>query len=250
VTAVQHRILKHQMVRAHLDRLLDGMAEGEAFPSERDLAERFDVARETVRQALRELLLAGRIERRGRSTVVSRPKLVQPLAMGSYTEAARARGLSAERLLLGWTELEADDALAAHLAVATGTQVWQLERVLIVDGFRIGLETTYLPAQRYPGLVDGFDSRTSLYAEITARGIAFTRTADTIETTLPDAREAALLAVDARTPMFLIHRVSYDQDDTPIERCRSLYRGDRMTFTTTMRAEAAVSPNGQAASQP
>jgi GntR family transcriptional regulator len=230
------RVLKHQVVRAQLDHLLDGMIEGDSFPSERDLAERFDVARETVRQALRELLLAGRIERRGRTTVVARPKVVQPLAMGSYTEAALAQGLTAGRIMVGWTDLVADELLAETLTIDVGAPVLQLERVLTTDGFRVGLETTRLPAHRYPGLADSFDYRSSLYAEIRRRGIAFTRTVDTIETTLPDAREAALLTVDTRTPMFLLNRISYDQNDVPIEQRRSLYRGDRMTFTTTMRA--------------
>lgn len=230
------RVLKHQMVRAELDGLLDGMAEGDAFPAERELAERFDVARETVRQALRELLLAGRIERRGRATVVARPKLVQQLGIGSYTEAALAQGLRAGRTIIGWSHLTADGPLARALHVDDGAAVIQLERVLTVDGVNVGLETTRLPAYRYPGLVETFDPESSLYTEIRRRGMTFDRTEDTIETTLPDAREAALLTVDARTPMFLLNRVSYDQHDIPIEQCRSLYRGDRMTFTTTMRA--------------
>ncbi|PQP54558.1 GntR family transcriptional regulator, partial [Mycolicibacterium austroafricanum] len=77
------------MVRTGLDGILDGLQEGDPFPPERELAARFGVARETVRQALHELLVEGRIERRGRGTVVSRPKLVQPLSLRSYTEGAQ-----------------------------------------------------------------------------------------------------------------------------------------------------------------
>ncbi|MFE3544444.1 GntR family transcriptional regulator [Nocardia sp. NPDC059177] len=186
---------------------------------------------------LRELLLAGRVERRGRTTIVARPKIRQPLAMGSYTEAAKAQGLSAGRILVGWTDLVADEALSATLAVEVGAPIVQLERVLTTDGVDVGLETTKLPADRYPGLAGSFDYRDSLYAEIRSRGIVFTRTVDTIETALPDARESALLTVDARTPMFLLNRVSYDQDGIPIEQRRSLYRGDRMTFTAIMHAD-------------
>lgn len=228
------RQLKHQLVRTRLDAVLDGLDEGDPFPSERELAERFSVARETLRQALRELLLAGRIERRGRATVVAGPKLVHPLAIGSYTEAAREQGRDAGRLLVAWTELLADDELAGFLAIDVGDKVLELERVLVVDGVHVGLERTRLPAVRYPGLREDFDTEASLYAEIRSRGIDFVRTVDTIDTMLPDAREARLLGADARTPMFLLNRISYDQDDQPIEHRRSLYRGDRMTFTTTM----------------
>ncbi len=62
------------------------------MPAERELAARCGVSRETVRQALHELLVAGRVERRGRGTVVARPKMVQPLSLGSYTEGALSQG--------------------------------------------------------------------------------------------------------------------------------------------------------------
>ncbi|MGW0159642.1 GntR family transcriptional regulator [Mycobacterium sp. NPDC003323] len=234
ISSAHPRVLKHQIVREQLDRMLDGMQVGDPFPAEREIAEMFDVARETVRQAVRELLLAGRVERRGRTTVVAAPKLLQPLGMGSYTEAAREEGHSVDRFLVGWTTFDADDGLAAVLEIEPGAPILQLERVFTTDGVRVGLETSRLPAVRYPGLQQNFDYRTSLYAEIRRRGIAFAKTVDTIDAALPDARESALLTVDARTPMFLLNRVSYDQDGVPIEQRRSLYRGDRMTFSIVM----------------
>ena len=236
VVDTEPRVLKHQIVRASLDAMLDGMAAGDAFPSERDLADRYDVSRETLRQAIRELLVAGRIERRGRATVVAEPKVVLPLAIGSYTEAAREKGMSATRILVGWDTFRADDDLAELLGIDIGADVVQLERVFTTGDVRVGLETTRIPAHRIPGLRDSFDHRASLYAELHTRGIIFGRVVDTIETVLPDAREAALLTVDTRTPMFLLGRVSYDTDGIPIEHRRSLYRGDRMTFTAVMDA--------------
>jgi len=233
----QPRVLKHQVVRSRLEELLDDLVEGDPFPAERELAESFSVSRETIRQALRELLLDGRIERRGRMTVVAGPKIRQPLSIGSYTEAARERGMETSRILVGWTNLSADAVLAEHLAIAVGDPVIQLERVFTTDKVRVALERTRLPAFRYPDLERDFEVTSSLYAEFRRRGVRFGRTEDTIETTLPDAREAALLNVDARTPMFLLNRLSYDKDDVPIEYRRSLYRGDRMAFTQTMYAD-------------
>lgn len=233
-TARETRVPKHQIVRHQVTALLDELSVGDPVPSERELASRFDVARETVRQALRELLVDGRIERRGRGTVVAKPKILQPLIIGSYTEAALAEGRSAGRILVGWTDLAADPDLAAVLAIAVGDPVLELERVLLTDGVRVGLERTRLPAARFPGLADSFDATSSLYAAIRARGITFARAVEYIETTLPDAREAALLDADIRTPMLLLDRVSYDRHEAPIEQRRSLYRGDRMTFVATV----------------
>ena len=228
------RTLKHQIVRRQVECLLDQLSVGDQVPSERDLATRFDVARETVRQALRELLVDGRIERRGRSTVVAGPKIVQPLVIGSYTEAALLEGRSAGRVLVAWTDLVADDELACRLGLEPGDPVLELERVLLTDGVHVGLERTRLPAHRFPELRRTLDPSSSLYAAIRSYGITFARAVERIETTLPDGREAALLDADTRTPMLLLERISYDENDVPIEHRRSLYRGDRMSFVTTV----------------
>ena len=52
---------KPYLVRTGLDEILDGLHEGDAFPPERELAARFQVARETVRQAVHELLVEGHV---------------------------------------------------------------------------------------------------------------------------------------------------------------------------------------------
>ena len=38
-------------------------------------------------------------------------------------------------------------------------------------------------------------------------------------------------------PMLLLHRVSYDVDGHPVERARSLYRGDRFSFVARLHAD-------------
>ena len=58
------RVPKYYAVRILLTELVDGLGEGEALPTEREMTERFGAARETVRQALRDLLLEGRLRRR------------------------------------------------------------------------------------------------------------------------------------------------------------------------------------------
>ncbi len=101
---------KYYQVRTGLEEKLAGLEEGDPVPAERALAEEFAVARETVRQALHDLLVEGRIARRGRGTVVSAPKLVQPLSLQSYTEGAKKHGRTPSRDLVQFIEVDADDA--------------------------------------------------------------------------------------------------------------------------------------------
>ena len=224
------RLPKTYVVRTALDEILVGLDVGDAVPSERELAVRFSVARETVRQALHELLVQGRVERRGRGTVVARPKLTQPLSLKSYTEGALEMGRVPGRILVTWRDITASGELAAGLEIADGDPVIHLERVLLADGQRIGLESTYLPAHRFGSLADDFDPVTSLYTAIRARGVQFGSAVERIETVLPSPREAELLESTTAMPMLLLNRQSLDVQGAPIEVVRALYRGDRVAF--------------------
>ena len=221
---------KPYAIRTALDEILDGLVEGDPFPPERELAARFGVARETVRQALHELLVEGRIERRGRGTVVSKPKLVQPLSLKSYTEGALKMGRKPGRLLVTWEDVEATPDLTAALDVTDGAAVMHLERVLLADGQRIGLESTFLPKHRFGAFTETFDPTTSLYAAVRATGVEFGSAVERVETVLASPREAGLLESTTAMPMLRLHRRSLDTDGRPIEVVRSLYRGDRVAF--------------------
>ncbi len=221
---------KPYLVRTAVDDLLADLDEGDAVPPERELAARFGVSRETVRQALHELLVEGRIEHRGRGTVVSRPKLVQPLSLRSYTEGAAERGRMPGRIPVTWEDIAADAEIAEVLSIPVGDTVMHLERVLLADDQRIGLESSFLAKRRFAVLTDTFDPATSLYAAIKATGVRFGSALERIETALPSPREATLLGTTTAMPALLLNRRTLDTEGRPIELVRALYRGDRVAF--------------------
>ncbi|MDK1473764.1 GntR family transcriptional regulator [Streptomyces sp. 549] len=229
------RVPKYYAVKAEIAGLLGELGEGGPLPTERDLAARFGAARETVRQALRELLLEGRVRRRGRSTVVAGPKLTQPLSLASYTEGVRSRGHRPGRAMVGLDRHPCPPALAAELDVATGEPVWHLERVLLADDERVGLESTYTPVALLPGLAADFEPSSSFYRYLEQRaGITLGGGEERLETVLATPREALLVGTPPALPMLLIHRLSRDEGGRPVERVRSLYRGDRFSFTVQL----------------
>lgn len=224
-------------MKARVSALIGELGEGGALPTERDLAVRFEVSRETVRQALRELLLEGRLRRQGRGTVVAGPKLEQPLSLASYTEGVRRQGRAPGRHLIGLDRFPCPEALAEEIGVARGEAVWHLERVLLADEERVGLESTYVSVARVPRLDEEFEPDSSFYSYLTDRlGIAFGGADERIETVLATPREALLIGTPPALPMLLLHRMSRDVDARPLERVRTLFRGDRFSFTTQLDA--------------
>ncbi|WP_372407880.1 GntR family transcriptional regulator [Streptomyces luteireticuli] len=230
------RVPKYYAVKTHITALLDELGQGGLLPTERDLAVRFGVARETVRQALRELLLEGRLQRMGRGTVVAGPKLEQPLALASYTEGVRRQGRRPGRSLIGLDRFPCPEALAPDVGARAGEPVWHMERVLLADDERVGLESTYVAVARVPRLDEEFEPDSSFYGYLRERlGVQFGDADERLETVLATPREALLVGTPPALPMLLIHRVSRDTDGRPLERVRSLYRGDRFSFTAHLR---------------
>ncbi|WAL64131.1 GntR family transcriptional regulator [Amycolatopsis cynarae] len=230
------RVPRYYAVKVRLLDLLGELGEGAVLPTERELAERFGCSRASVRQAVGDLVLEGRLRRRqGSGTFVAGPKLVQPLALVSYTEGLRRQGVEPGRSLVTLERVTAGETLAGELRLEPGAEMIHIERVLLADGERVGLESTYLVADRFPTLLEVFDPAQSLYACLRDKlGVVFAGAEERVETMLATPREALLIGTNPALPMLLMHRVSWGPDGVPFERVRSLYRGDRLSFTTRL----------------
>ncbi len=115
---------KYWGLKRHLLDLLRAMPPGSPIPTERSLAAEFDVSRTTVRQALAELTVEGRLLRvQGKGTFAAEPKVAQRLQLSSYTEDMRAQGRQPSSRLLDSTEQPAEAELARLLAVRPGAKV-------------------------------------------------------------------------------------------------------------------------------
>lgn len=228
------RLGKPYAVREMLEALCADLPGRAALPPERELALRFGVARETVRAALAQLHLEGRLVRVGRATVIAGGKITQPLRLGSYTEGMREYGRTPGREVVGITRFRPDANLAAELGITRRDRVIHMERVLLADDERIGLESTYLASRRFPLFERQFDGTSSFYTFLRDQDIVLTEAREDIETAAALPREAALLGIRAGAPMLLLHRRSVDQAGDPVEVVRSRFRGDRLRLTAVL----------------
>ncbi len=227
---------KYWVLKQHLLAMLASMPSGAPIRTERSLAADFDVSRTTVRQALTELTVEGRLVRvQGKGTFVAEPKVAQRLQLSSYTEDMRAQGRQPSSRLLAIGEDRCDEELARLLGTRAGSKVLRLHRLRLADGEPMAIETTHLPLGRFRGLRRHVSAGGSLYEVLAERyGVRMAYAEETIETALATPAEADILGADVGLPMLLLSRHSFNSDGSPVEWVRSIYRGDRYKFVATL----------------
>lgn len=230
------KVPKYYTVKQELLRLIDPLPPGSPIPTERELAEQFSTSRTTVRQAIGDLVVGGRLERtQGRGTFVSQPKSVQLRQLTSFTDDLVLQGLEPGDRILAVDRVGAPADAAAALGVRPGAWVYRVERLRGAQGDPIAHEIAWL-AGRFPRLSHELPERGSLYRTLReVYGIELAEVTDVIETVLADPREAALLGVETGLPMLLVHRTGFTADGARVEWTRSVFRGDRFKFVAHKR---------------
>jgi GntR family transcriptional regulator len=188
------------------------LSPGERLPAERDLARALGVSRMTVRQALDALSRRGLVERGvGRGTFVrsARPELRLDGPLG-LTARLAAQGLPAEARVL--------------LAVGEGDEL-HVRRLRSTGGRALALEDSWLPAARFPGLLER-DLSGSLYALMRDDyGAEPVRATERLTAVAAGEREAAALGVRPGAPLMLVEREALAADGGCVERARDLLNG-------------------------
>lgn len=227
---------KYWGLKRHLLDLLAALPPGSPIPTERSLAAEFDVSRTTVRQALADLTVEGRLLRvQGKGTFAAEPKVAQRLQLSSYTEDMRAQGREPSSKLIDISEIPAEGELTTLLGVRSGAKVLRMQRLRLADNEPMAIETTHLPLGRFRGLRKYLQPGGSLYQVLRDRfDVEMGHAEETIETALAGPHEAELLGADVGMPMLLLSRHSFDTAERPVEWVRSVYRGDRYKFVADL----------------
>ncbi|MBG6084483.1 GntR family transcriptional regulator [Zhihengliuella flava] len=202
---------------------------GAMIPTERELAERFATSRTTIRTAIAELVVEGRLARtQGRGTFVAAPKKIHVRQMTSFSEDMT--GYKTDSVILHLERLPAPDDVAAHLKVEPGTTVTVLQRLRRQEGEPLAIETAHLPGEM-PGLESELARRGSLYATLRdAYRIHLAAAEDQVETALAGAHDAKVLGVETGHPLLQVQRTAYDPEGAVAEWTRGFFRGDRFRF--------------------
>jgi GntR family transcriptional regulator len=220
---------KGTQLRSILEDLIGTLRPGDPLPSERELAERYDLARMTVRAEITRLAGEGLVERvQGRGTFVAEPRVAQAAALSSFTEDMRARGLTAGSRVLGQETVPADAVVSRGLEIDPGAPVVRLRRVRTADGDPMALEEAFLDAARFPELADTSLEGASLFDVLENRfGVRFPTANQRVVAVEIVGEDANLLRVAPGRAGLKFHTILLDDSERPLAYAWSLFRGDR-----------------------
>lgn len=228
---------KRERVRDHLLDLVETLEFGQAIPSERRLCAELGVSRPTLRGAVDDLVRDGLLVRRhGQGMFVAQPKIAQELAQASANRHAVAGvdGTWSSRTV-DFRTISAGARVGRRLRLSPAVPVLRITRLRMVDALPMSVDTLYVPEGLVPGLNSADLEQHSFYDLLENRyGIGVSEAVQTIEPTVTDEDEAALLDVPVHFPALLFERVTEDETGRVVEFAHSVYRGDRYRIVSRL----------------
>jgi GntR family transcriptional regulator, phosphonate transport system regulatory protein len=205
-------------------------APGARLPAEGELAERFGVHRNTVRQAVAALAAEHLvIARRGSGTFVAEHTvLVHRVGARTRLSDSLGRRGHATGRLLEWAIEPAPPEVAERLVLGDSAGL-RLETVLAVDGRPLARATHWFDADRVPGLAERFRATGSITAALRAVGVDdYVRAATTVGARPATAAEAADLGLPAGSVVLVTRSLDTRTDGTPLQVGLTRFVADRV----------------------
>ena len=204
---------------------------GQRLPSERDLADDYEVSRMTLRQAITLLVEEGILERRvGSGTYVASHRVQEKMrGTTSFTEIVRSQGKTPSSQLISYQRKPANETEIQQLQLKATDTVVRMERVRFADNVPLVFEVASIPEK----LIQSFnqeDITEHFFQTLTDNGYEIGKSQQTIYAKNASERVANYLKVPKNHAVLALTQVSYFTDGRPFEYVHSQYVGDRFEF--------------------
>jgi len=207
----------------------------EKLPSESKLSGLFRVNRNTVRQAISDLVAKGLVEKKNGvgSFVIGRS--FQPVKytlqhISSFTDDMMRMGVVPQTKLIHKSVIEAPPDVGDKLMQGKKKRVILTERLRLGNRIPLVIERSYLPYEEYKDILK-MRLTGSLYHLLTKKfHVVLHRSLQTFRAVPLSGRDAKLLRVPARSPGIFLESVIYDSKNIPVEVLHAFHRGDKYIF--------------------
>lgn len=204
---------------------------GQRLPSERDLADDYEVSRMTLRQAITLLVEEGILERRvGSGTYVASHRVQEKMrGTTSFTEIVRSQGKTPSSQLISYQRKTANETEIQQLQLKATDTVVRMERVRFADNVPLVFEVASIPEK----LIQSFnqeDITEHFFQTLMENGYEIGKSQQTIYAKNASECVANYLKVPKNHAVLALTQVSYFTDGRPFEYVHSQYVGDRFEF--------------------
>lgn len=211
-----------QLIREAIKRNI--LAQDDAIPAERDLAEEYAVSRITVRKALGGLVEEGLLtRRRGAGTFVAARVEKSFSKLSSFSEDMIARGRRPSSTWISRSTGTVTPEEALSLGLSPGTPVYRFQRLRCADDVPMALEYSTIAGDC---LISDETVDVSLYEALDRSGNRPVRALQRLRAMHFPAEQARALNVDTGHAGLFIERRGYLADGRTVEFTQSYYRGD------------------------
>jgi DNA-binding GntR family transcriptional regulator len=217
---------KHAAIRDELRTMVLELAAGDPLPAERVLAERWGVARMTVRQAIAALSREGLVRSvHGRGNLRAPEPLQLRVRLGSFADAMREHHLEPTTVPIECVRDDKPPVPVANFLELNGRPAVRIRRLRLGDGVPLALERAWFPAELVPDLGEE-QLESSLYHYLDERGLLPDSGEESVIAGLPDAEEVRRLDISSSRPVLRLVRRALTAG-RPIEYAEAVFPADR-----------------------
>lgn len=205
-------------------------APGGRLPNERELVERFGVARMTVRHALDILQMEGCIDRKrgrtGGTFVRAVPPTVELTQVDGIFPQLEAMGREVNTIVTSQQTMQATARISRALDLEPEAPVYNVVRVRTVDGTPLMVQNSFYPVELVEGM-DEYKLDGNIHKLLADKwDMAPTRKAETIIPSIASEWEQQQLGISRNLPVLNINRVSETKDGIFVEYSEDVLRSD------------------------
>lgn len=213
----------------------------DSIPSERELAEFFEVNRITVRKAITHLRQRGYLRSEAKKGNVVLPARCHDAQMFySFSDDIKKSGGMPGQKILEFGHSPISDLLRDNLSIPLSVStILKVKRIRYSDTTPIGIQTTYIRLDANQEInSDDLEKEGSLYSLLEKKfGIKMIEAYESVGARLPSLQEKQFLELGHDDVVLTGTRITYSQNMIPIEYVEMVYAASRYSYKMKVNSE-------------
>lgn len=203
------------------------------LPSENELKEILGISRQTAQKALKHLVdrgIAYRIQ--GKGTFVANKSIKYSIVanLSFSTEVLGLNKTVSSKIIIA-EEIEAHSLIKKVLKTSDNAKFYSIQRLRFVDEIPISLQTSYLPSDLVPDIINKNLEEVSMFRMIKEDyGLEIGDAFETLQAVTATDYEAKLLKISKGDAVFLLERTTKLKTGEILEFVKTILRGDKGKF--------------------